>query len=197
MATSTEIYPCPCTASPFVIYFRPWVRIVEDFGSGLPQLPPPQNASNGLHGLTPAPSTSANPDSDPPPTYDAATAPSSKTNLTRPPGLCSSRGAALPVKHPMPGVEYLSILDRSPPPITFEACGSCPMSLWTSTWRLSRHLICTLNNARPSRPLSLARRRVRYYDEACHAITLPFPFGPGGGPAALNLVAGQGKKRGG
>lgn len=75
----------------------------------------------------------------------------------------------MPVDLPLPNVEDLSIVDRSLPPVTFDACGSCHKP---HPWRLLRRISCALHNTGPCLSLPRVRRRVRYYDESSRTVAL-------------------------
>lgn len=189
----TRTCPCSCTAptrAESMLHTNqgePWTLIITGRSRHPQQLPGVQNASSDAQEPTPAPPPK--PDSDLPPSYDAATAsvnPEEAQSLIPAP----QRVAALPRDQPVPGTPFLSILDRTLPPVIFTKCPHCGTGR-PSPSRLTRYLTSTLRNHYTiTRQIPLVYRRASYYDEATNSVVFRYTTGLDAGELERTTLAG-------
>ena len=119
--------PCVCTRTKPRTVFSLWVTVFVEPGSSLPDVFHEQNNNHDGPLLT------------------LSQLPNEKTDLlslaeasgSRNPSQPDSRVAALPLQRPLPGIEYLGIIEKSPPHIHYDHCWKCE-SYWPPNWCLWR-----------------------------------------------------------
>ena len=109
--------------------FTRWVTVFVEPGSSLPDVFHEQNDNRNTQFLTPSQLPNEKTD-----LLSIAEAPGSR-NLRQP----DSRVAAMSPERPLPGIEYLGIVDKSPPHIYYNHCGKCESYWPRNKWLWRRH----------------------------------------------------------